>query len=82
MVLSAAQQLVVLLKNGVRRGKKLDSSAIESGYYPRDEAYKGSRVFMGKEEKARHTLCKTKYLWLWQPVRPVRDTTAERALGS
>jgi hypothetical protein len=68
MVLSAAQQLVVLLKNGVRRGKTYDDSANESGYYSRDKDYKGSMVFMGKEEKARHTFCKTKYLWLWQYV--------------
>jgi Ca2+-binding EF-hand superfamily protein len=68
MVLSAAQQLVVLLKNGVRRGKKLDFDAPELGYYPTDEDYKGSMVFMGKEEKARHALCKTKCLWLWQYV--------------
>jgi hypothetical protein len=68
MVLSAAQQLVVLLKNSVRRGKKVDENAHESGFYSTDEDYKGSMVFMGKEEKARHTLCKTKYLWLWQYV--------------
>jgi hypothetical protein len=60
LVLSAAQQLVVVLKNSVRRGYHDNGRA--------DEGYHGSMVFMGKEEKARHVRIKTKYLWLWQYV--------------
>jgi hypothetical protein len=60
IVLSAAQQLVVVLKNSVRRGYNSDGN--------KDGNYDGPMVFMGKEEKARHVLCKTKYLWLWQYV--------------
>jgi hypothetical protein len=60
IVLSAAQQLVVVLKNSVRRGYGRWGTKIGN--------YDGPMVFMGKEEKARHGLCKTKYLWLWQYV--------------
>jgi hypothetical protein len=60
LVLSAAQQLVVVLKNSSRRGYEMGGD--------KDDHYEGPMVFMDTEEKARHVLCKTKYLWLWQYV--------------
>jgi hypothetical protein len=47
-VLSAAQQLVVVLKNSVRRGYDTNGD--------KDNYYFGPVVFMGKKEKARHVL--------------------------
>jgi hypothetical protein len=60
IVLSAAQQLVVVLKNSVRRGY--------NSWGNKEDDYDGPIVFMDKEQKARHVLRKTKYLWLWQYV--------------
>jgi hypothetical protein len=57
IVLSAAQQLVVAIK---RRGYKSEGG--------KGKNYDGPMVFMGKNEKTRHVLCQTKYLWLWQYV--------------
>jgi Ca2+-binding EF-hand superfamily protein len=64
LVVAAAQKLVVTLKNSVRRGYKQAGPK----RYAKDEDYNGSMVFMGKEEKAMHVFCKTKYIWLWQCV--------------
>jgi hypothetical protein len=50
VVISAAHQLVVVLKNSVRRGyDDMEGNT--------DGDYDGPMVFMGKKEKARHVLC-------------------------
>ena len=69
LVLSKAQALLVRLRNAVPRGYKLGRNDANNCYeYFKDEDYKGSMVFMGKDEEERHMRRGTKYLWLWKWV--------------